>query len=78
MLTRSREDILAVVEDLVRSSGVSSRLMQRSSVDLPEPEEPMMQVTSPLSAAKVDALEHFVVAEGLAQMPLTSITRSIS
>ena len=26
--------------------------MQRSSVDLPEPEEPMMQVTSPLLAAK--------------------------
>ena len=60
------------------SSGVSSRLMQRSSVDLPEPEEPMMQVTSPLLAAKVHALEHFVVAEGLSQMPLTSITRSIS
>ena len=27
--------------------GVSSRLMQRSSVDLPEPDAPMMQVTSP-------------------------------
>ena len=43
--------------------------MQRRSVLLPEPEEPMMQATSPLAHGKVDVLEHFVRAEGLAQVP---------
>src|ERR1019366_4629321 len=33
------------------SSGVSSRLMQRSSVLLPEPEEPRMEITSPSRAS---------------------------
>ena len=33
--------------------GVSSRLMQRSIVLLPEPEEPMMLMTSPFSTEKL-------------------------
>ena len=45
-------DVLAVVAESRRQVGVSSRLMHRSSVDLPEPEAPMMEVTSPLATVK--------------------------
>ncbi len=41
--------------------------MQRSSVDLPEPEGPMMQATSPRGNDEVDAVEDAGGAEGLGQ-----------
>ncbi len=40
--------------------------MQRSSVDLPDPEAPITQTTPCSAHLEVDALEHQVVAEGLA------------
>ena len=43
--------------------------MQRSSVDLPEPEAPMMEMTSPFLTVKVDIAQDLVRAEGLAQVP---------
>ena len=39
--------------------------MQRSSVDLPEPDGPMMQTTSPLRDVERDALQHLDGAERL-------------
>ena len=42
---RSIENVFAVKQDDA-FGGVSSRLMQRRSVDLPEPEAPMMHTTS--------------------------------
>ena len=41
--------------------------MQRSSVLLPEPLAPMMEITSPVRAARVDALQHLQLAEPLVQ-----------
>ena len=41
--------------------------MQRSSVLLPEPLLPMMAITSPRLDLEVDALQHLVRAEALAQ-----------
>ena len=60
-------DLDALDEDLARRSGSSSRLTQRSSVDLPEPDGPMTQTTWPVVDVEVDALEHLVVAEVLVQ-----------
>ena len=39
--------------------------MQRRKVLLPEPEGPMMHITSPGRHLEVDALEHLVAAEAL-------------
>ena len=49
--------------------GSSSRLQQRSSVDLPEPEGPMMKTSSPSRDGKVDPLQHLEGAEGFMQFP---------
>ena len=49
--------------------GVSNRFTQRSSVDLPEPDAPMMEITSPFFDIKVDIAQDFVRAKGLAQVP---------
>ena len=51
----------------VPAVGCSSRLTQRSRVDLPEPDGPMTQTTSPRRIVDVDALEHLVRPEGLVQ-----------
>ena len=50
------------------SSICSSRLRQRSSVDLPEPDEPIRQTTSCLVDREVDVGEHHPVAVGLAEL----------
>ena len=42
--------------------------MQRKSVLLPEPEEPIIEMTSPLLGAERDALEHLERAEALVQV----------
>ena len=42
----SAVDLPAIDEDVAPMSAARERLMQRSSVDLPEPEGPMMQITS--------------------------------
>ena len=42
----------------------TSPLMQRSSVDLPEPEGPMMQTVSPRRNGQPDVLQHGEGAEG--------------
>ena len=47
--------------------GVSSRLQQRSSVLLPEPEGPMMKTVSLRLNRKVDPFQDLVGAETLAQ-----------
>ena len=47
--------------------GSSSRLMQRSSVLLPEPEGPMMKTSSRSLTREVDALENLGRAEALPQ-----------
>ena len=47
------------------SSGGSSRLMQRSSVLLPEPLGPSTQTTSPLRDLEVDPPQHLELAEAL-------------
>ena len=39
--------------------------MQRSSVDLPEPEGPMMQTTPPLGTDSRNSLQHLDLAERL-------------
>ena len=44
---------------------VSSRLIARHSVDLPEPEGPMTTTTSPRLHVEVDVLEHVQLAEPL-------------
>ena len=51
----------------VPAVGSSSRLTQRSSVDLPDPDGPMTQTTSPRVDRQVDAAQHLEVAEGLVQ-----------
>ncbi len=43
----------------------SSALMQRSSVDLPQPDGPMRHTTWCSSTREVDAAQHLVVAEAL-------------
>ena len=43
----------------------SSRLTQRSSVDLPEPEAPIRQTTSCSATLEVDPAQHLVLAERL-------------
>ena len=48
--------------------GCSSRLMQRSRVDLPEPEGPMMQVTSPCLEGLTDAAENLMLTEAFADL----------
>ena len=45
--------------------GSSSRLIVRSSVDLPDPDGPKMTTCSPAMDAEVDAVEHLVLAERL-------------
>ena len=47
------------------ASGVSSRLMQRRNVDLPEPLEPRIEMTSPSLARQRNALQHLERAERL-------------
>ena len=47
--------------------GSSSRLQQRSSVDLPEPDGPMTNTSSRGATGEVDAAQHLRVAEGLAE-----------
>ena len=54
--------------------GVSSRFRQRRKVDLPEPEGPMTTTFSPGLMWLGDVVQHQVVAEGLGQRFLTSIT----
>ena len=46
----------------------SSRLRQRSSVDLPDPDEPIRQTTSPRRDREVDVGEHDLVAVRLAEV----------
>ena len=48
--------------------GSSRRFTHRSSVDLPDPDGPMMHTTSPSAHREVDALQHLQVAERLAQL----------
>ncbi len=50
---------------IVPDSMVSSRLIARQSVDLPEPEGPMTTTTSPRADGEVDVLEHVQVTEVL-------------
>ena len=50
------------------SSISSSRLRQRSSVDLPEPDDPIRQTTSCGVDGEVDVVEHDLVAVGLAEV----------
>ena len=47
------------------ASMVSSRLIARQSVDLPEPEGPITTTTSPRCDVEVDVLQHVQVAEPL-------------
>ena len=47
------------------ASTFSSRLMQRSSVDLPEPEAPIRQTTSCAAMSRLDVRQHLVLAERL-------------
>ena len=47
------------------ASTFSSRLMQRSSVDLPEPEAPIRQTTSCAADVEADVGQDLVLAEGL-------------
>ncbi len=47
------------------ASGTSSALSARSSVVLPEPDGPMMVVAVPRANGERNALQHFVVSEGL-------------
>ena len=49
-------------------SGTSSMLMQRSIVDLPEPEAPRIEIDVAFLRAQRYALEHFEVSEALAQI----------
>ena len=49
------------------SSISSSRLRQRSRVDLPDPDEPIRQTTSPGATREVDVVEHHAVAVRLAE-----------
>ena len=48
--------------------GSSSRLTQRSSVDLPEPDGPIDAHHLAVVDVEVDALEHLVGAEGLVEV----------
>ena len=50
---------------IVPDSMVSSRLMVRHNVDLPEPDGPSTTMTSPLVDVEVDVLEDVKVAEVL-------------
>ena len=54
----------AVTSPSTRAPGISScmRLMQRTSVDLPQPDGPMIAVTSFGRELEVDALDRLVVA----------------
>ena len=54
------------------SSTVSSRLAQRSSVDLPEPDAPISTTHCPRLDRQVDVAQHHVVAERLADAALIS------
>ena len=49
------------------SSTSSSRFRQRSSVDFPDPDEPIRQITSCGMDGEVDVLQDHLVAVGLAQ-----------
>ena len=62
-------DLDAADEDRARRSGSSSRLTQRSRVDLPEPDGPMTQTTSPWPTSRSMPLSTSLVAEGLVQVP---------
>ena len=52
---------------IIPSSMSSSRSRQRSSVDFPEPDEPIRQTTSPVATVSDDVVEHHAVAVRLAQ-----------
>ena len=55
-------DLLPLNRD--RASSIGARpLMQRSSVDLPDPDGPMMQTVSPLRTVRLDGAEHGKGAE---------------
>ena len=59
------DPLLVPSRKILPSSGGSSRLMQRSSVHLPEPLGPITQTTSPALDVEVDAAQDLELAEAL-------------